>query len=313
MYFKKFSAFFFFIFFLFLSQFKVFCFNGKTNPEQAHPQNWMNYLPDSALITNINIPGTHDSGTAKVTMCTDGYAKCQSKSITEQLNSGVRYLDLRVNENGLINHGGIACRKSFFSKLYIGDIENYVSNFLRSNPSETVILQVKSEGGGNCANIINSNLTNSDLYHRNNKNIEELTLGEVRGKFMIFSRQQGVNDAYNYYSWDDNTSFDEIWLDSKKGYLQDKYESSIANKKEIIDDFYGRIWQNNNAIKELVVNFTSFSQAPITLNFLYPDVNNYMSEFVSANSNKKLGIVLMDNPDNRLIEKIYKTNYNRDF
>ena len=288
--------------------------NLETNQmENITSRNWMKNLSDSALVTDLNIPGTHDSGTGRVTVFTEGYAKCQSKSITEQLNCGIRYLDLRINEKGLINHGGVSCWKSLFKKLYIQDIENYITDFLKSNSSETVILQIKSEGGGNCANIVNKTLVNSSLYYKNNKNIENLTLKDVRGKFVIFSRQSGIRDAYNYYSWDDNVSFDEIWLDSNLGYLQDKYNSSISNKKESIDDFYEKIWKEDEGIPKLIVNFTSFTTAPITLNFLYPSVNDYMSKYVDDNNDKKFGIILMDNPKDSLIEKIYNTNYNRVF
>lgn len=279
--------------------------------ESVSSKNWMEILPDSALITNLNIPGTHDSGTARVTAFTDGYAKCQSKSIPEQLNSGIRYLDLRINEKGLINHGGVACWKNLVYKLYVKDIGNYVTNFLKENPSETVILQIKSEGGGNCADVVNKKLVDNSLYYKDNKKIENLTLKDVRGKFLIFSRQSGIDHAYNYYSWDDNVSYDKIWLDSNEGYLQDKYNSSIASKKSNIDEFYERIWQDEGGIDKLIVNFTSFTKAPVTLDLLYPSLNDYMSKYIDKNNDKKFGIILMDNPKNSLIEKIYKTNYNR--
>ena len=318
MYLKKFLTLCVSFFIIFSIGFETFSFNEAGNKnlmanqfENPTPQNWMKFLHDTALITNLNIPGTHDSGTGKVTMFTDGYAKCQSKSIKEQLNSGIRYLDLRVNKKGLINHGGVACWKSLFKKLYINDVEDYLSDFLINNPSETVILQIKSEGGGNCADIINNTLVNNSLYYNSDKNIEKLTLNDIRGKFVIFSRQIGINNAYNYYSWDDNVSFDKIWLDSNEGYLQDKYNNSILNKKANIDEFYDKVWQDDDSINKLVVNFTSFTRIPITLNFLYPSLNNYMSKYVDANSDKKFGIVLMDNPKDSLIEKIYKTNYNR--
>lgn len=311
--FKKILAFTICAFISFSSSINILGFNGKENFSEARPNNWMSYLPDSALITNVNIPGTHDSGTSKVTACTEGYAKCQSKSISDQLNSGVRYFDLRINEKGLINHGGVSCWKSFFKKLYIQDVENYVTDFLIRNPTETVILQIKSEGGGSCANIVNNSLAENSLYYKSKKDIEQLALDDVRGKFMIFSRQSGINNAYNYYSWDDNVSFDELWLDGKEGYLQDKYTGTIANKKEVIDQFYDKVWRDDEGIKKLVVNFTSFTQMPVTLNFLYPGVNDYMSQYVEANKDKKFGIILMDDPSNNLIAKIYKTNYNRDF
>lgn len=315
MYFKKFLALFACALMVF-SSIDASCFNGNPNFAQATTKNWMSYLPNSALVTSVSIPGTHDSGTSRVTACTEGYAKCQSKSISDQLNSGIRYLDLRINDKGLINHGGVACWKSFFKKLYIEDVESYITSFLKKNPKETVILQIKSEDckkGKDCANIVNKTLAKNNLYYKGKKNIEQLTMGDVRGKFIIFSRQSGINNAYNYTSWDDNVSFDKLWIDSKEGYLQDKYKDTISNKKNTINKFYTKVWQDNDSIKKPVINFTSFTQLPITLNFLYPSVNDYMSSFIDRNNNKKFGFVLMDNPGNSLIQKIYKTNYNRNF
>ena len=61
-------------------------------------KNWMKKLSDNINITEINIPGTHDSCTCKVRYAF--IAKCQSKTIKEQLNSGIRFLDIRVEKEG---------------------------------------------------------------------------------------------------------------------------------------------------------------------------------------------------------------------
>lgn len=308
---KKFLIFCFCVLFISLGYIKLFYFNGEDYSPEPNARNWMDYLPDSALIVNINFPGTHDSGTSKVTTLTELYAKCQTKSISNQLNSGIRYLDLRINEDGHINHDGISCWKSFSKKLYIQDVEKYVTDFLKGNPSETVILQIKSEGKGNCANIVNDKLTTNNLYYRKNRDIDTLRLGDVRGKFIIFSRQSGIKYAYNCYNWANNVSCGDLSIDFQSGYLQDKYNSTRPNKKEIIRKFYSKVWEDSNNAEKPVINFTSFTQIPFPLSSLYLDLNKYMSDFIAANNGKKLGFVLMDNPKNQLIKKIYQTNYNR--
>ena len=60
---------------------------------------WMGQ--DMAFIGNkrladIAIPGTHDSGTARVSGLLASTAKTQTQSIGQQLQDGIRYLDLRV-------------------------------------------------------------------------------------------------------------------------------------------------------------------------------------------------------------------------
>ncbi|MDO4364395.1 MAG: phosphatidylinositol diacylglycerol-lyase, partial [Clostridia bacterium] len=56
--------------------------------------NWMSGIKDDTAISDISMPGTHDSGTQNVDLPI--WSKTQSLSISEQLNIGVRYFDLRL-------------------------------------------------------------------------------------------------------------------------------------------------------------------------------------------------------------------------
>ena len=38
----------------------------------------------------------------------------------------------------------------------------------------SVILQIKSEGGGSCANIVNNSLAENSLYYKSKKDIEQI-------------------------------------------------------------------------------------------------------------------------------------------
>ena len=50
---------------------------------------WMRVLPSNIPISEINLPGTHDSGTAYVARGTRTMAQCQTWSIPEQLEHGM--------------------------------------------------------------------------------------------------------------------------------------------------------------------------------------------------------------------------------
>lgn len=77
--------------------------------DSLNSRNWMSGIPDGRYIYEINLPGTHDSTTAYCKNTTDNqvqllgrpvfhsgeYARTQSLTLSEQLNAGVRYLDLR--------------------------------------------------------------------------------------------------------------------------------------------------------------------------------------------------------------------------
>ena len=87
--------------------------NGSSDviSESLNGKNWMSGIPDNRYIYEINLPGTHDSTTANSKNSTDNYvkifgipvfnsgkyAKTQSLTLPQQLDAGVRYLDLRFS------------------------------------------------------------------------------------------------------------------------------------------------------------------------------------------------------------------------
>ncbi len=106
----------------------------------AAGNNWMASKSNLLLVSQLSIPGTHDSGALYEPV--SGTAKCQNLSIADQLNAGVRFLDIRcrhINDAFAIHHGSIYQNANF------NDVLNAVIGFLNSNPSETVIMSVKEE------------------------------------------------------------------------------------------------------------------------------------------------------------------------
>ncbi|MED3529017.1 phosphatidylinositol-specific phospholipase C [Bacillus thuringiensis] len=106
-------------------------------------KNWMGEIPDNKKISELSIPGTH--GSIALYGATDfdaPYVINQRMSITTQLNSGIRYLDIRARRTGTafaMHHGPVYQKKMF------GDILNEVTAFLRQNPGETVLMRLKEE------------------------------------------------------------------------------------------------------------------------------------------------------------------------
>ena len=95
----------------FLNLFFIFGISGTVCAEQTIlGNNWMSGLSDDTKLCDINIPGTHDSGTTYTTAVISGIiASCQDDTIPEQLQKGIRYLDIRCDGDLDINHGGVAC------------------------------------------------------------------------------------------------------------------------------------------------------------------------------------------------------------
>ena len=103
--------------------------------------NWMAAVPDAAKISSFSIPGTHDSGALHENW--PGTAKCQDLSIGEQLDVGIRYLDIRlraVDDSSLLVH-----HADVYQHMSFAEVLKQVTDFLSKNPTETVIMSVKQD------------------------------------------------------------------------------------------------------------------------------------------------------------------------
>lgn len=100
---------------------------------------WMRNIPDSARLTTLNIPGTHDSCSTDGPL---GFAKTQNLGLADQLNAGIRFLDIRLahyQDNLFAHHNAVHMGQSW------ADILNICSKFLGKYPTETVLMSVKEE------------------------------------------------------------------------------------------------------------------------------------------------------------------------
>lgn len=122
----------------------------------AHNPQWMLTIGAAKKLTELSLPGTHDSGTYPGVG--GDIAQTQTMTIREQLDSGIRYLDIRLkyydrfalrncndtytsaNCQMLVFHGGI----DMFLPFESGVLKPTLS-FLKANPSETVIMRIARE------------------------------------------------------------------------------------------------------------------------------------------------------------------------
>ncbi len=285
--------------------------------ESAVPGNrWMCGLPDRMDLCDINIPGTHDSGTRYTIGVVSGVvASCQDDVIPDQLEKGVRYLDIRCDGDLDINHGGFACYTNILTinkyKLTFPKVLDDIENFLDRNPSETVLLQLKKEGigRGDFFRNVNKELEKrSKLYRPQTSYPDSIKLGEVRGKFVVCSRNLGVNLCYNYHGWTDNCICAYPDLDDSDCMLQDNYKSfSSKEKLRVIKAFYEKVW-SENVDDKFVINFTSCI-GPYCPELVARRINPEFESYIRKNRDKKFGIVLMDVPTKSLISEIYGSNF----
>lgn len=179
---------------------------------------WMKNIPDETFLSEINLPGSHDSATRFCEF--SHFSKCQNLSIYEQLSIGVRFLDLRVERDGerlRLVHGATKCFKTASDKgfLMLEDVLFDCSSFLKANPSEALILSIKCDHGDTSENTFDTffeNYLKGALWYSENR-IPQLF--EVRGKMVLFNRfsVNSENDFYNDFNTGLNFSG---WTDQGK-------------------------------------------------------------------------------------------------
>lgn len=147
---------------------------------------WMKYIKDDSPLTQVVIPGSHDAGTAGMMWM----AQTQDKSIFEQLECGTRYIDLRVNkkkDDYYICHSIINGQK-------LSKVLNEVVSFIDENPSEVLFLDFQKFYGDGCENTLfpivrealGDRIVTNDTDMSTIDFVSSLTLGQVRGKCLIF-------------------------------------------------------------------------------------------------------------------------------
>ena len=107
-------------------------------------KNWMKGVDGSKLVSELTIPGTHDSATGdSLVIDTTNLLKTQSLTISEQLEQGVRFLDIRVK---LIYNDYILVHSKLDLQLSFSKLISDCKKFLQENPSEFIFFSLKKEG-----------------------------------------------------------------------------------------------------------------------------------------------------------------------
>lgn len=282
---------------------------------------WMQDLGDEKLFSETTVPGTHDSGCwegnfqALPDFLSEAVARTQYyESFKDQLNSGVRALDIRVvrqskSSFGLV-HGPAYLKGPTFSSLL-----DYCIEFLRENPSEFLFFSLREDQSPDSDE---STMQETFEKYVNDKGREHWYLGEnvrsikeVRGKIILLRR----------FDKDKDKESQELGLNWGSLDKQDDYtpENVNAKKEKVLNQFEKA---KNGDKKKVFVNFTSANKVtknPLTI----LDKSNYPSYFASylnsyvemylyrsrlKNERPRLGIIMMDYITRDVCIEIVKSN-----
>lgn len=310
----------------------------------SYANEWMAGIPDEALLSSINIPATHDTGTAGVVedlVPSVSITSCQNLYYDEQLNMGARSFDIRANATKddasaadvKIVYGGELwqCQEKNGNDLTLQSILNTSLGFLEKHKSETVILTVKPDAGS----TIGLEHAVAEFIEKNKDKVysggDIPSMKEARGK-IIFLRRFNLTKNYdssveramgfNLTNWDDIKYKDykyayKLYDDGKNHvYIQDAYNTYGSEKwpyiLETMKQTTGQDTSHPIEYNSWVFNYTSCSQgAPLGLTQeinprLFKDEDNCIDT-------RFLGTVMLNFIDEPMSRLIYETNSNMIF
>jgi 1-phosphatidylinositol phosphodiesterase len=255
-------------------------------------QDWMAGPGDATALARLTIPGTHNSGTRFGGLWTE----CQNTTVADQLNSGIRFLDVRCRVTGdsfAIHHG------ASYQNLMFGDVLIACRDFLAAHPSETVLMRVKQEYSQDSDATFRRIF---DLY-LDGKGWRSLfrigdglpTLGQARGKVVLLADNGGLPGV----RYGDGNLFD----------IQDDYMAEPGAKYPKIETHFRKAAQQPG---KLYVNYVS-TAALLPPRWNSDRLNPRVHSFVDgseAGGWKGLGIVPMDYPNTRsgLVDALIRHN-----
>jgi len=205
-------------------------------------------------LSDLALFGTHDSATYAYDYFflnpVGAYVKTQDSSITEQLNSGVRFLDLRL---GWHNDRVEMFHDKYELGLTFEDAIGQVNRFLDTHDDEVVLASVKIDHGdaGRITPWL-SDAANAPLLARMYGKAEIPTYAEAKGSIVFLNR--GVSAITGVpLEVPDNAKYHS---GGKYNTVQDAYEHTKLDgdeKARLIRDFYDRSMRNGGGLDPAAV------------------------------------------------------------
>jgi len=290
---------------------------------------WMANVPNNTPISLLGIPGTHDTGTYNQgSWAWGGWVKTQERSILDQLERGIRFLDIRgrlIGDTLAIHHGSV------YLGLTFQDVIDVCRQFLQQHPTETILMNLGDEYEHDSTSTYHQVFLK---YYNNNRYLDDThtrelwelgttipTLGSVRGKIVLIRSfaldppatalgievPGGQNSAYYSHQFSANPEqtlyIENLWTpaDCDNAYT-DKANAIAANT--------GRK-QFDRSQDHLYMTFTSGTGGS---GWCYKTPRNFADAInpwlVTALQPKlgPVGIVAMDFPGDDLIGRIIDSN-----
>ncbi|MFJ4184129.1 phosphatidylinositol-specific phospholipase C domain-containing protein [Kitasatospora sp. NPDC089509] len=192
--------------------------------------NWMGRVPDNTRLSDMSIPGTHQSCTRHDGV-SFGYTRCQDgeRTLYDQLACGTRYVDIRCRVAGFgsnwswaIHHGPV------YQEMMFGDAVGSCRLFLSNHPSETIVMRIQSNDGDHPRYREIWNSYKEDLFYIATSPTGIPTLGQVRGKIVLISGNPYLGEGLHWpNALDVQDNYSKPSMDSKKSSILNHLNKAI--------------------------------------------------------------------------------------
>ncbi|MCZ1006816.1 phosphatidylinositol-specific phospholipase C domain-containing protein [Streptomyces lydicus] len=264
---------------------------GKSAPADAGQvmplSDWMAGVPDNIKLSDMSIPGTHES-CSRYDTWSFGYAQCQDWSLPQQFAAGVRFVDIRCRVVGggsgrsfAVHHGDV------YQKMMFGDAMQQCWDYLQAHPGETILMRLSQTKSNESAETFRWVFDNSYATWRYRFHIATSVpdLGQVRGKIVLMTRAPYIGG---------------LNLGSSLFDTQDVWERpTIAYKKQLVHNHLVKAINAGSSRSQIFMNYTSANSGPqygVTPWAYARDVNPYtLSEANRLYSpGRRVGVIAMD-------------------
>lgn len=271
---------------------------------------WLTSLRDSRTLNTLAFIGTHESAAKEFS----GFLvhATQDKSITEQLEVGIRVFDMRVRRynNGFAMHQDY----KYLNKMF-NDVVNDVKTFLTKHPKEFVILQMQEEYKPRDTTKSSCKVL-EDYYYKHWPNLfvrswsVNDTIGQHRGKILLAQRDDsGFLDCISRVLYLPCQEQKDLWLtffngEAKKWDKISDLQFDVSSKTH-----YHQCYINYLSAMSRMRNWESVAntyQHPLFLYYNEGMNNKFLKEF--KNPKTTLYIVMADFPPQTLIDLVVDSN-----
>lgn len=259
---------------------------------------WLKNIPDAVPFKKLTLPGTHNSCAHEINIL----AQCQNVDLNEQLKMGVRYFDIRLDNDFQVAHG------IFKTCINMQQVQSTCIDFLTSEPSEFIIVLVSPNSTTDASFVERfEKLLNKKFWYAGGDDVIDKNVGQLRGKMILFrkfytSHPLGVDMS----GWLFDLKFSK--LNNVPIMVHDYSSASLEYKVDMLDDIFLDLVRRTEYNDKFFILYTSANNWPleppslIAHEIFHRLETKWLARFAGGM------IVVVDFASNNIINKIIAKN-----